>query len=204
MFEQAEFDDAVGFRDADVGAEGAESFRGVAAAAETGEGGHAGIVPAGDEAFLHEQEKFTFAEEGVGDVEAVELELLGMVDTEVFDVPIVEGAVVFKFQGANRVGNAFDGVAFAVGVVVHRVDAPLVAGTVMVGVEDTIHDGVAHVEIGRGHVDFGAEGAGSVGEFAGAHAFEEIEIVFDGAVSEGAGGSGFGGGAAGGANLLRG
>ena len=54
VFQEAEFDDAVGFGDADVGAEGAQSFGSIAAAAETGEGGHAGVVPAGHQAFLNE------------------------------------------------------------------------------------------------------------------------------------------------------
>ena len=56
----------------------------------------------------------------------------------------------------------------------------------VVGVEDAIHHGIAHVEIGRGHVDFGAEDARAIGKFAGAHAFKEIEIFFDGAIAEGA------------------
>ena len=65
-----------------------------------------------------------------------------------------------------------------------------------VGVQDAVHDGVAHVDVGRGHVDFGAEDAGAVGEFAGLHASEEVEIFFDGAVAIGAVFAGLGEGAA--------
>ena len=147
-------------------------------------------------AVLHEGQELALAEQGVGEVEAVEFDLLRMIDAEGFDVPIVERAVIFEFQGADGVGDAFDGIALAVGVVVHGVDAPLVAGAVMLGVEDAVHDGVAQVEVGRRHVDFGAEGAGAIGELAGLHAGEEVEILFDGAIAVRAFGAGFGGGAA--------
>ena len=74
----------------------------------------------------------------------------------------------------------------AVRVVVHRVDAPLVAGAVMVGVQDAVHHRVAHVEVGRRHVDLGAQGARAIGKFAGLHAREQIEILFHGAIAVGA------------------
>ena len=163
VFEAAEFDDAVGFGDADGGAEVAHRFGRVAAAADAGERGHARIVPAAHVAFLHEGEQFALAEQGVGEVEAVEFDLLRMIDAEGFDVPIVERAVIFEFQGADGVGDAFDGIALPVRVVVHGIDAPLVAGAVMLGVEDAVHDGVAQVEVGRRHVDFGAQGAAPSG-----------------------------------------
>ena len=141
-------------------------------------------------------EQLALAEQGVGEVEAVEFDLLRMIDAEGFDVPIVERAVIFEFEGADGVGDALDGIALPVRVVVHGVDAPLVAGAVMLGVEDAVHDGVAHVEVGRRHVDFGAEGAAAIGELAGLHAGEEVEIFFDAAIAVGALLAGFGGGAA--------
>ena len=91
--------------------------------------------------------------------------------------------MVFKLEGANGVGDALDGVALAVGVVVHRVDAPLVSGAVMAGVQDAVHDRIAHVEIRRGHVDLGAQGARAIGELAGSHALEQVEVLLDGAVA---------------------
>ena len=42
---------------------------------------------------------------------------------------------------------------------------------------------VAQPDVGRGHVDLGAQGAGAVGELAGAHALEEVEALVDGAVA---------------------
>ncbi len=110
--------------------------------------------------------------------------------------------MVFEFERADGVRDVLDGIRLAVREVVHRVDAPLVAGAVMLGVEDAVHDGIAHVEVRRGHVDFGAQGARAVGEFAGLHALEQIEIFFDGAIAIGAVFAGLGEGAAVLANLV--
>ena len=135
---------------------------------------------------LHQLQQLALAQQRVGEVQAVEFDLLRMIDAELLDVPVVERAVIFEFQRADGMGDAFDGIGLAVRVVVHRIDAPLVAGAVMFGVEDAVHDGIAHVEVRRRHVDFGAQRAGAVGEFAGLHAREEIEIFFDGAIAIGA------------------
>ena len=53
----------------------------------------------------------------------------------------------------------------------------------MGGMEDAVHDGIAEVDIRAGHVDLRAEDLFAVREFACAHAFEEIKILFDGAVA---------------------
>ena len=52
--------------------------------------------------------------------------------------------------------------------------------------------GSRRLRFGGGHVDFGAQGAGGVGEFAGFHAGEQVQIFFDGAVAIGALLTGFG------------
>ncbi len=77
-----------------------------------------------------------------------------MEDTEFFEEPVIEWAVVFEFECADRVCDFFDGVFEAVRPVVHWVDAPFVTGSRMRGVEDAIHDGVSHVEVRVCHVDF--------------------------------------------------
>ena len=69
------------------------------------------------------------------------------------------------------------------GVVVHRVDAPLVAGAVMRGVQDAVHHRIAHVHVGRGHVDLGAQHARAVGKLALRHAGEQVEIFFHRAIA---------------------
>ena len=111
-------------------------------------------------------------------------------------IPAVERLMVGELERAHGVGDVLDRIGLAVRVVVHGVDAPLVAGAVMRGVEDAVHDRVAHVEVGRGHVDLGAQHARAVGELAVLHAHEEVEILFDGAVAIGAVLAGLGQGAA--------
>ena len=104
-------------------------------------------------------------------------------DGQLFKEPVVERAVDFKFQRAEGVGDAFDGVFEAVSPVVHGIDAPLVARAVMGGMEDAVHDGIAEIDVRAGHVDLRAEDLFAIREFACAHAFEEIKILFDGAVA---------------------
>ena len=74
----------------------------------------------------------------------------------------------------------------------------------MLGVQDAVHDGIAHVEVGRGHVDFGAQDAGAVGKLALAHTLKQIEVLLDAAVAVGTVLAGFGEGAAMLANLFGG
>src|SRR5579872_3163071 len=192
VLEEPELGCSIRFRNAYPAAEIADRLRGVAAEAHSGDGGHTRIVPAGDVAFLNESQEAALAEQRVGDAEPVELDLLRMINPEPFDVPIVERAVIFEFQTAAGVGDAFDGIRLTVGKIVHRVDGPLIAGAMMLGVNDAVHDGIAQVEIGRRHVDFGAERARTVGEFAVLHALKQFEIFADGTVPVGALLAGFG------------
>ena len=75
-------------RDADGWREDADGFRGEAAAADAGERGHARIVPSGDAVFLDQLEQLALAEQGVGEVEAVEFDLLRREDPELLDEPV--------------------------------------------------------------------------------------------------------------------
>ena len=63
--------------------------------------------------------------------------------------------------------------------VVHRVNAPGVAGPVMRGVPDPIQRRIAHVEIRRSHVDLRPQDVRAVGKLAATHAGKEIEIFGD-------------------------
>ena len=90
-----------------------------------------------------------------------------------------------EFEGADGVGDILDGVALSVGVVVHRVDVPFVAGAVVFGVQYAVHDGVAELHVGVSHVYLGAEHLGAVGELAVFHAFEQFEVFLYAAVAVG-------------------
>ena len=87
-----------------------------------------------------------------------------------------------ELERADGVGDVLDGVALAVGEVVHRVDAPLVARAVVGGVLDAVEERVAHHHVGMRHVDPGAQHLLAVGIFAVAHLTEEAEVLLDAAV----------------------
>jgi beta-glucosidase/6-phospho-beta-glucosidase/beta-galactosidase len=55
------------------------------------------------------------------------------------------------------VRNAFQRIANAVGEVVHRVDAPLAAGLVVIGKFNTVQHRIAHHDKRRSHIDFGTQ-----------------------------------------------
>ena len=73
-----------------------------------------------------------------------------------------------------------------VGVVVHGVEAPLVAGAVMLGVEDAVQHRVPQIDVGGGHVDLGPESPGAVGKLPGPHPPEQVQVLRHGAVAVGA------------------
>ena len=187
VFEQADVDDVVGAGHADPFGEVADRFRGITAAAQTREGGHAGIVPAGDVAFFHQLEQFAFAHHGVVEVEAGKLDLPWLRrDFGFAHHPVVKLAVVLELECTQRVGDVFDGIRERVREVVHRVDAPGIARAVVVRLFDAVEQRVAHLHVGRGHVDFGAQHQRAGFELTGPHAGKKIEVLLHAAVPEGA------------------
>jgi hypothetical protein len=65
--------------------------------------------------------------------------------------------MVFKLQGAHGVRDLFQRVRLAVGKIIERVDNPLVAGAMMRLAQNAIHHRIAHVQVGRSHVDLGPQ-----------------------------------------------
>ena len=98
-------------------------------------------------------------------------------EARLLDDPIVQRTVIFKFKRAQRMSYALDGVLDGMGVVVHRIDAPLVALTIVRNVGYAVDDGVAHVYVGRGHIYLCPEHLGSVGIDARLHLAEELEVL---------------------------
>ena len=79
--------------------------------------------------------------------------------------------------------DALQRIANRVREVVHRVDAPLLARAPVLLVEDAVHGGVAHDDVGRRHINLGAQGILSLGKFARAHPAEQIKAFFCGTVA---------------------
>ena len=92
--------------------------------------------------------------------------------------------MILELQGADRMRNAFDRIRLTMSVIVGRVDAPFIARTVVRRTQHAVHDGIAQIHIRRGHIDLGAQRATAIGEFAGAHELEQVEVFFDGAVAK--------------------
>ena len=71
----------------------------------------------------------------------------------------------------------------AMRVVVHRIDAPFIAGVVVMGATDAVDDRIAHIDVACRHIDFQAQGFAAVGKLAVFHACEQVEVFFDAAVA---------------------
>ena len=80
--------------------------------------------------------------------------------------------------------NAFQRIADAVGKVVHRVDAPLVAGLVVFGELNAVQHRIAHHDKRRRHVDLRTQAGFTFFKTAGTHFFKQREVLFDAAIAE--------------------
>ncbi len=110
-FEHAEIDHAVGAVGADHLAEIADGLRGVTATAKTTEGRHARVIPPIDVLLVDQLLELALAGHGIAQVEAREFVLArpGR-HRQVIEEPVVQRAMTFELQGADRMGDAFDGI----------------------------------------------------------------------------------------------
>ena len=69
---------------------------------------------------------------------------------------------------------------------VHGIDAPSVAGVVVCGAANAVDGRIAHVDVGRGHVNFGAQNSSTIGQLAIAHFAETAEVFLACSCTEGA------------------
>ena len=95
-------------------------------------------------------------------------------------------------------GHTLQGIALAVGPVVSGIDAPSVAGAVMGLVANAVQHRVAHEHVLMGHVYSGPQHPLTVGELAGPHATEQVQVLINRPVPPGAVGARFGEAASGG------
>ena len=180
----------------------ANALRGVATTAHATKGRHAGIVPSADHVLIDKRMELALRHDGIGEVEAVELDLSRTIVGEIVsravlllqivDEEIVERTVGHKLQGADGVGHALEVVALTVGEIVHRVAVPLRSRAVVRGLDDAIDDRVAEVHVGIGHVDLGAQYHAAFLGLGRVHLLEEAQALLHGTVAVGAGRSGLG------------
>ncbi len=132
----------------------------VAAAANAADRRHARIVPPAHVLLVHELQQLPLAHDGVVQVQARKLDLLRLArQRQVVHEPVVQRPVILELERADRMRDALDRVRDRMRVVVHRVDAPRVARPVMMRATDAIQNRVAHVDVGRRHVDLRAQHA---------------------------------------------
>jgi hypothetical protein len=105
--QQRHVDSAVALGNADTLAKVLDRLGRVTAPAQTRKRRHARVVPAAYMAFLDELQELSLAHHRIGHVEPRELDLPRMVDRELVEKPVVERSMVFIFERAERVGNAF-------------------------------------------------------------------------------------------------
>ena len=100
--QHGDIDDAIAARGADHVAELAQCRRRVAASSQPRDSGHARIIPAFHHALLHKLPQLALAGDGVARVQPAELVLARPArHRQMFQQPVVQRAVVFKFQGAD-------------------------------------------------------------------------------------------------------
>ena len=178
MLQKSNVHHAVSFGHPDALTEVADRAGRITAAPQAGDGGHAWITPSRHVSAVDQVKQFTLTHHRVAEVESGELNLLRMMDSQLFQEPVVEWSMVFEFEGTDGMGDAFDRVRLSVGEVVGRVDTPGIPGSVMLCVQNAVHDRIPHIEVGRRHIDSRSKNAGTVGEFSCFHALKQVQIFF--------------------------
>src|SRR5258705_13727181 len=104
------------------------------AAAQSGNRRHPWIIPTADEALFDQLQKLALAHDRVAEAQSRKFDLLRVRfgGGKLLENPVVEGAMHLKFQRANRMRNPLDGIGQAMGIIIHRIDAPLAPGAMMV------------------------------------------------------------------------
>ena len=189
MLEQCHIGHARILRDADVVGEGAQCARRHAAPVQTGNGQHTRIVPTVDELLVYELDQFALAHHGVRQIEPREFVLMRtrLRNFERVEDPIVKRPVYFELERAHRMRDPFDVIAERMRPVVHRVNAPVVAGAMMRCVPDPVKHRVAQPDVRGVDVDLCSQRPSAIGKLARFHSRKQIEIFINRAVAKAAG-----------------
>ncbi len=128
--------------------------------------------------------QLTLGHHGVFQIQAREFVLARMNrNGDVVQYPVIQTTVVLELKRTQRVRNTFQRIADAVGEVVHRVDAPLVASLVVFSKLNTVQHRVAHHDKRRSHVDFRTQAGFTFFKTTGTHFFEQRQVLFNAAVA---------------------
>ena len=97
--------------------------------------------------------------------------------------PVVQRAMIFKFQSTDRMGDPFDRIRLSVSKIIHGIDAPRVACPVMLCVKNAIDNWISHIQIWRCHIDFCSKHARAILEFSCPHTFKQVQVFFNRTIS---------------------
>ena len=75
--------------------------------------------------------ELALAHDSVREIEPGKFDLLWSKYFQFIYKPVVQGSVIFKFEGAKGVGNPFDGIRLAMGKIIHGIDTPVFTRPVM-------------------------------------------------------------------------
>src|SRR6185295_7929105 len=98
-----------------------------------------------------------FAKQSMCEGKTIKLVLTRREDAKVFYEPVIQMTIIVELQGTHRVCYAFDRIRLSMRIIVHRVNTPLTTRTVMVQVENSIHDWISQTKVWRTHIDLRAQ-----------------------------------------------
>ena len=70
--------------------------------------------------------------------------------------------------------------------VIHWINTPLLASSMVRCFQDAVQDRVPHIEIGVAHINFGPQRSTAISKFTGLHLMKQFQIFCSGAVTIGA------------------
>ena len=149
VFKNTEFDILLVAGDPDSRAEVHQRLRWITPAPHAGERRHAWIIPAADYFLFDQDREEALADDRVFQGQTGKLCLIRAARCcHMFQHPVIQSPVVLKLERAQRMGNTLDGIGQRVGEIVHRIDAPPIAGVVMSLIANPVKRGVPKMQIG--------------------------------------------------------
>src|SRR5690348_11209409 len=107
MFQHGEFEDAVSLGNPNGCAKISNGLGCKSAPANSHQRRHSWVVPAAYVALLYQPEQLAFAQQSVGKIQPVKFDLLRRENPQLLDKPVVERAMVLKFECANGMRDLF-------------------------------------------------------------------------------------------------
>ncbi|MBA7685380.1 hypothetical protein ES703_93803 [subsurface metagenome] len=180
MLEQCDIDDAITLSYSNTFTKVTDRLWCVAASAQTRYCRHPWIVPSAHIPLFYQLQKLSFTHNGIAEIKTSELDLLWMtINVQFVKYPVVQRAIILKFQRTNGMCDAFDGIRETMGKIVRRINAPFVVSSVMRFMSNAIEDRIPHIQIWRGHINFCSKHVRAILEFSCPHPLEQVQVFLD-------------------------